>query len=166
MEDINLETDEYIRKRYVDAIEYYWKASKNNKRWYKVTRSSTIVIGALVTLVASLSSSNIISGYPTIEVMFALCTPLLAAVLTIIAGFSQSFQWGSTWQNMILTGQRLQKEFDNYLITPESERDYSQEVEKLNGFVIIETESFFERLIGGTISSSGKSKPESNQNQE
>lgn len=166
MEDINDETDKYIRKRYAGAIEYYWKASKNNKRWYKVTRSSTIVIGALVTLVASLSSSSIISGYPTIEVTFALATPILAAVLTIIAGFSQSFQWGSTWQNMILTGQRLQKEYDNYLITPESERDYSQEVEKLNGFVIIETESFFERLIGGTISSSGKSKPESNQNQE
>lgn len=164
MEDFDNETDEYIKKRYVDAIGYYWKASKNNKRWYKVTRSLTIVFGALVTLVASLSSSSIISGNPSIETTFALSTPILAAFLTIIAGFSQGFQWGSTWQNMILTAQRLQKEFDNYLITPETERDYSQEVEKLNGFVILETESFFERLIGGTISSSGKSKPENNQN--
>jgi hypothetical protein len=99
------------------------------------------------------------------QILFALGTPLLAALLTIIAGFSQSFQWGSTWQNMILTAQRLPREFDEYLVTPENERNFLEEAEKLNGFVIIETEGFFERLIGRTISSGGKSEPEIDQDE-
>ena len=141
--------DEYIKGRYDEAIQFYWTASKTNKRWYKITRSLTVVFGALVTLIASLSSSTMISGSPKIQTLFSLGTPVLAALLTIIAGFSQSFQWGSTWQNMVLTAQCLQKEYDNYLVTPEEERDYPAESTKLNSFVITETESFFERMLGG-----------------
>jgi Protein of unknown function (DUF4231) len=146
--DLQNEMDEYIQKRYREAIDYYWAASINNKRWYKMTRSFTVIIGALVTLIASLASSKILVDTP-METMFALGTPILAAILTIVAGFSQSFQWGSTWQNMILTAQQLQKEFDFYLVTPINKRDFNEEANKLNGFVIKESEGFFERMLGG-----------------
>ena len=131
--------DKYIQDRYWSAIDYYLSASKANKKWYKRTRSLTVIFGALVTLVASLASSTVFEGYEIIENTFKLVTPILAALLTIIAGISQSFQWGSTWQNMILTAQQLQKEFDKYLVTPVNERNFSEEVEKVNDFVIGET---------------------------
>jgi hypothetical protein len=143
--------DKYIRDRYEKAITYYWAASRANKNWYKITRSLTVIFGALVTLVASLSSSTIFNDSTTIKTLFSLGTPILAASLTIIAGFSQSFQWGSTWQNMVLTAQRLQKEYDIYLVTPPKDRDYQEESEKLNTFVINETEGFFERMLGGAM---------------
>lgn len=155
------EMDAIIRDRYQKAINYYWVASKTNKRWYKITRSLTVIFGALVTLVASLASSKIIEGSSFIETTFALGTPVLAAVLTIIAGFSQSFQWGSTWQNMVLTAQLLQKEYDKYLVTPENERNYIEETDKVNSFVITESEGFFERMLGSATSSS-KAKSDDN----
>jgi hypothetical protein len=140
--------DQYIRDRYQNAISYYWKASRANKKWYKITRSLTIIFGAGVTLIASLTSSEIIVQNKIIEMIFKLGTPLLAAMLTVIAGFSQGFQWGSTWQNMIITAQELEREFDKFLVTPEDQRDYLSEAEKLNSFVITESKGFFERMLG------------------
>ena len=141
------EMDKYIQERYEGAIEYYWEASINNKKWYKRTRSFTVIIGASVTLIASLTTSEIIIDSWAKNV-FAFGTPILAAILTIVAGFSQSFQWGSTWQNMILTAQQLQKEYDRYSVTPLNERNFSEEADKLNNFVINESEGFFERMLG------------------
>lgn len=86
------EKDKLIQKRYQDTISYYWNASNTNKRWYKLTRSLTVIFGALVTLISSLSSSEIIGESTILEKAFALGTPVLAAILTIVAGFSQSFQ--------------------------------------------------------------------------
>lgn len=143
--------DSYIQDRYKKSISYYWAASKSNKNWYKITRSFTVIFGALVTLVASLSSSEVIKDYAAVKSAFSQGTPILAASLTIIAGFSQSFQWGSTWQNMILTAQHLQKEYDKYLVTPPSERNYLAESDKVNSFVISETEGFFARMLGGAM---------------
>ncbi len=151
--------DKYIQERYRDAIDYYWRSSKSNKRWYKITRSLTVIVGALVTLIASLSSSTIIDQCPTVSMLFALGTPALAALLTIIAGFSQSFQWGSTWQNMVLTAEQLQREFDRYLVTPENERNFAEEANKLNAFIIDESEGFFERMLGGSKPTNKKPEP-------
>jgi nanoRNase/pAp phosphatase (c-di-AMP/oligoRNAs hydrolase) len=145
------EKDQLIQQRYQKAIGYYWTASKFNKRWYKLTRSLTVIFGALVTLIASLTSSEIITGHAVIENLFALGTPVLAALLTIIAGFSQSFQWGSTWQNMVITAQELQMEYDKYLVTAEAERNYLEEAEKLNTYVITESQSFFEKMLGSAM---------------
>ncbi len=162
MEKLNeIDMDEYIQNRYKSAIDYYWRASTANKRWYKFTRILTVVFGALVTLIASLTSSTIIEKFG-LENIFALGTPILAALLTIIAGFSQSFHWGSTWQNMVLTAQQLQKEYDNYLVTPVNERNFPDEADKLNKFVIIETESFFERMLGAAAPIN--IEPEANEN--
>jgi hypothetical protein len=143
--------DNYIQTRFKNAIEYYWAASRSNKHWYKTTRSLTIIFGALVTLVASLTSSEMINKFEGVQFLFSIATPILAASLTIIAGFSQSFQYGSAWQNMVLTAQQLQKEYDSYLVTPPDKRDYLKESNKLNSYVISETENFFERILGGII---------------
>jgi len=151
--------DKYIQDRYREVIGYYWAASSSNKNWYKRTRSLTVILGALVTLIASLASSKMIGQSPVAEAMFAFGTPILAALLTIISGFSQSFQWGSAWQNMVLTAQYLQREFDKYLVTPENERKFSEETEKLNAFVINETEGFFERMLGGAKPRNDKPQP-------
>ena len=140
--------DNYVENRYNEAIDYYWEASRNNKRAYKLTRSLTIILGALVTLVASLSSASFIIDKPFWDGLFKLGTPILAASLTIIAGFSQSFQWGATWQDMVLTAQTLQKERDRYLITKPEDRDLAKEVALLNDFVLVESISFFERMLG------------------
>ena len=147
MTNEKVEMDKHINSRYVDAINYYWNASKNNKKWYKLTRSFTVILGALVTLIASLSSSNLIES-TVFKDYFVIGTPIIAACLTIIAGFSQSFQWGSVWQNMVLTAQLLQKEYDRYLVTVPAERDLAKEADILNKFLLKETESFFERMLG------------------
>jgi|MudIll2142460700_1097286.scaffolds.fasta_scaffold165243_1 hypothetical protein len=154
MTNEKVEMDKHINDRYKDAINYYWKTSKSNKKWYKLTRSFTVILGSLVTLISSLSSSKLIENTPFGD-FFVIGTPVIAACLTIIAGFSQSFQWGSTWQNMVLTAQLLQKEYDRYLVTIPSERDLFNEADILNKFLIKETESFFERMLGV-----GKSKIE------
>ena len=76
----------------------------------------------------------------------------MAASLTIISGFSQSFQWGAAWQDMVLTAQLLQKERDRFLITKPEDRDLVKEVELLNDFVLVESQSFFERMLGSARS--------------
>lgn len=142
------EIDDYIQSRYKNAIDFYWASSRANKHWYKATRSLTVIVGALVTLIASLASSTIIADTPIVKAMFDIGTPILAAVLTIIAGFSQSFQWGSAWQNMVLTAQQLQREYDRYLVTPMDEKDFSAEAKKVNDFVVQHSETFFDRMLG------------------
>jgi hypothetical protein len=162
-ENVN-EMDKLIRESYNKAIKYYWGASDSNKRWYKITRSLTVIIGATVTLIASLASSEIIVSSPWMKTTFTLGTPILAAILTIVAGFSQSFQWGSAWQNMVLTAERLQKEFDIYKVTPLDERNYLEEAEKLNNYVITESEGFFERMLGTVRRTTKDEEPNNNEN--
>lgn len=141
--------DEYVEQRYRESLDYYWRSSVRNKRFYKVGRILTVVMGAAVTLVASLSSSSLLDNSPIWQGIFVFGTPLMAALLTIIAGFSQTFQWGSAWQNMVLAAQRLQAEFDRFLTTPMGQRNHRDELELLNEFVVGESETFFERMLGG-----------------
>ena len=46
------EMDKLIQKRYKELIAYYWRSSRANKKWYKMTRSLTVIFGAFVTLIA------------------------------------------------------------------------------------------------------------------
>jgi len=140
--------ESFIKERYAGAIGYYWKASRDNKRWYKATRSLTVILGALVTLAASLASSQFVTESDFWNVVFAVGTPFLAAILTIAAGFSQSFQWGAAWKDMVMTAQRLEKERDRFLLTKSEERDYVKEAELINDFVLDESQGFFERMLG------------------
>ncbi len=143
-------TGDYVLERYGNAVSYYWKASRLNKRAYKLTRSLTVVLGAVVTLLASLASASFIDSSPFWKAGFAVATPVLAAILTILVGFSQAFQWGPAWRDMVLNAQRLEKERDRFYVTKPEERDPLKEVATLNEMVIAETETFFQRILGGS----------------
>jgi hypothetical protein len=135
---------EYVMRRYDETIRYYWKSSANNRRLYKWSRYLVVVLGAVVTLLASISSSSLIEGTRW-ETGVAVATPLLAAVLTIIGGLSQSFQWGAAWQEMVLAAERLERERDRILV---SASDPARDMEILHGFVLQESEGFFTRILG------------------
>jgi len=141
--------DDYVLQRYNSSIEYYWSASRHNKEAYKITRSLVVILGALVTLVASLSSASFIESNPVSDTAFAIASPLLAAVLTIVAGFSQNFHWGAAWRDMVLTAERLEQERDRIAVTKTEERDTTEEMAILNDLVIAESETFFQRILGG-----------------
>ena len=135
-----------VLDRYDERIAYYWKASQSNKRSYKRTRYLMVVLGALVTLVASLSSAEFIKG--GLKVVFAILTPVLAASMAIIGGVQQSFQWGAAWSDMVITASRMEKERDRIAVTAPEHVDAISELELLDNLVINETQSFFQRLFG------------------
>ena len=142
--------DDYVLQRYSSAIEYYWRASRHNKRSYKRTRGLVVVLGALVTLVASLSSASFIESRPLWDTAFALATPLLAVILTITVGLSQSFHWGAAWRDMALNAEQLEQERDRLLVTKPEERDPPRELAVLNTLLLAETQTFFQRILGGS----------------
>jgi hypothetical protein len=141
--------DEYVLEKYKGAIKYYWKTSANNKRWYKTTRSLTVILGALVTLVASLTSADFIKDRAFWGLLFAIAAPVLAAVLTIVSGFSQAFHWGAAWRDMVLNAQRLERERDRFYVSEPGKRDREKELAILHNLVIAETQGFFQRILGG-----------------
>lgn len=147
---------EYVLKRYDDSIRYYWKASALNKRLYKWTRYLVVVFGAAVTLLASISSTNVFTGGWQLALQIA--TPLVAAILTIIGGLSQSFQWGAAWQEMVLTAERLERERDRILVT---RGDPERDLEVLNSLVLRESEGFFMRILGSVQPSAPRAEEES-----
>lgn len=148
------EAQRLVLERCNDRIAYYWKASQYNKRSYKGTRYLLIALGAIVTLVSSLSSSNFIKG-PLI-VVFGVLTPVLAATMAIVSGVSQAFQWGAAWSDMVITATRLERERDRIAVTPPDQFDPVKEMALLDGLVLAETQVFFQRLFG----SGGQTKPE------
>lgn len=135
-----------VLERYDQCIAYYWKASQHNKGSYKTTRYLLIILGALVTLVSSLSSANFIKG--ALAVAFAVSTPLLAATMAIVGGVSQAFQWGAAWSDMVITATRLEKERDRIAVTPVGQFDPLKEMALLDDTVLAETQGFFQRLFG------------------
>lgn len=140
---------DYVLERFEKAIEYYWSASRHNKDAYKLTRSLVVILGALATLVASLASASFVTQGSVMDTILAIVAPAMAAVLTIAAGFSQSFHWGAAWRDMVLNAQRLERERDRILVLKPEERDAVKELEILNDMVITETQSFFQRILGG-----------------
>ena len=132
--------------RYQERIQFYIKASQNNRRAYKTARYLTVVLGALVTLLASLSSAFFVRG-TWLEIGFDILTPLLAAGLAIVGGFSQNFQWGAAWSDMRIAAERLETERDRISVTPPDQIDAVRELALLNAMVLDETRGFF-RLVG------------------
>lgn len=143
----NDEAKSQILESYKKRIEYYWNASNYNKRSYKTTRYLLIILGALVTLVASLSSADFIKSGP-LAIVFSVGTPLLAATMAIVGGISQAFQWGAAWSDMVITATRLEKERDRISVTPASQLDPIKEMALLDDTVLTETQGFFQRLFG------------------
>ena len=69
------DVNRYVLERYSKRAACYWQASRHNKRAYKVMRYLTVILGALVTLLSSLSSADFVQG--SLEVGFAVLTPHL-----------------------------------------------------------------------------------------
>jgi len=153
--DFSGETQKRLLESYDRRITYYWNSSRYNKRWYKATRLLIIILGALVTLISSMSSASFIKGAWTVA--FAVLTPVMAAVLAIVGGVSQAFQWGAAWSDMVVTATRLEKERDRIAVTPPDQLDAAKEMSVLDDLVLAETQGFFQRLFGV----SGSSKPDS-----
>lgn len=143
--------DKYVYEMYQDQIDYYRRKSVSNRKNYKGYRFLTILLGALVTLIASLSTSEIINSIDWIGGTFAIATPILAAALTIINSMSQNFQWGATWRDMSVNAQKLEKERDRFLTTAVGKRDYKYELKVLNKIVLQETEAFFKRILDSEV---------------
>jgi len=137
-----------LLKRYDDYIQYYRKASKANKRSYKTTRYLTVVLGAAVTLIASLSSADFLGKVAWVSISLKVMTPLLSAILAIVGGVSQAFQWGAAWSDMVITSTRLEGERDRVTVTPDSNLDPLKEMMLLDSIVLGETRGFFQRLFG------------------
>ena len=149
---------QYVLDRYAQRIQYYWDSSQSNKRHYKATRYLTVVLGATVTLIASLSSADFVKSVGWLSVFFAVGTPLLAATLAIIGGVSQAFQWGATWSDMVVSATRLEKERDRIAVTSPEQIDPAQELAALDDFLLAETQTFFQRIFGSA--GQGKTGPE------
>jgi len=147
--------DKYVYDIYKNQIDYYWKKGSFNKRSYKNYRLLTIVLGALVTLVASLTTSSIISSNQWVSNVFVIATPLIAAALTIINSLSQNFQWGAAWRDMCISAQRLEKERDRFLATPVGKRNHKRELDIVNEIVLQETHAFFQRVLDSEVVPTG-----------
>ena len=143
--------DKYVYEMYVNQIDYYKRSGSYNKKYYKNYRSLTIILGALVTLIASLASSKFIATYDWLEATFMVATPLLAFTLTVINGLSQNFQWGATWRDMMVNRQRLEKERDRFLSTPVEKRNYKAELKVMNDIVLEEIKAFFQRILDSEV---------------
>ncbi|NUM46259.1 MAG: DUF4231 domain-containing protein [Anaerolineales bacterium] len=141
----------YILKRYQNQIAYYWSVSKVNKRAYKRFRSWTIILGALVTLISSMSAAEFIQSVEWLRILFAIATPVVAATLAIMGGMGQNFHWGATWRDMVLNASRLEKERDRFMATPSEKRDLKKELDLLNTIVIEETQNFFQRVLESEV---------------
>jgi Protein of unknown function (DUF4231) len=156
--------DKYVYQMYYEQIEYYKRSGSYNKKFYKNYRSLTIILGALVTLIASLASSKFVADVG-LEWLLGIATPLLAAGLTIINGLLQNFQWGATWRDMMVNAQRLEKERDRFLATPVEKRNYKQELTILNDIVLLETHAFFQRVLASEVVPTNEIVP-ANENEE
>lgn len=139
--------NEYVLDQYRKRIGYYWLASRKNKNGYTYSRYLTIVLGSVVTLITSLSASKVIEGWGMENILLILA-PVLAAVLTIVGGFSQNFHWGSAWREMVLTALELERIYHRLRVTPEEQRDPIAEMEELHEMILAEGSNFFDRLVG------------------
>jgi hypothetical protein len=146
---VSLQGRQFVEQRYQNAIRYYWRVGSRNKRAYKWSRYLTIILGAAVTLLASLSAAQLPDAFGK---AVAVATPLLGALSAIIGGFSQSFQWGASWREMVLTAERLEAERDRLAVTPDDELDLRHEVALVNQFVQRESSQFFDRVMGSSMS--------------
>jgi hypothetical protein len=146
MEVVDMEPKSAVLARYEQRIAFYWSAGRYNGRAYKVTRYLLTILGAVLTLVSSLSSANFVKG--KLAVAFAVLTPLLASCMAMAGGISQAFQWGGAWSDSVITAMRLERERDRISVTPSVALDPVKEMALLDDMVLAETQGFFQRLFG------------------
>ena len=152
--------EDYVLKQYEDKISYYWGASRSNKLAYKRYRAWTIILGALVTLISSISAADFVQRPDWLRITFAVATPVIAATLTVIGGLGQNFHWGATWRAMVINGTRLERERDRFLATPTEKRNLQRELNVLNTIVLEETRNFFQRVLDTEVKPTTQPPPE------
>lgn len=139
---------EKVIERYENQIAYYWKRGKSHKQRFTAGRALTIILGAAVTLLATLTSAEFVTRSDTWDTILRIATPLVAATLAIIGGLSQSFEWGASWREMALAATRLEGELDRIETTPAADTDPREEIAFLDSIVLAESKSYFDRILG------------------
>ena len=143
--------EQYVLKQYESKINYYWAASSNNKKAYKRFRKWSIILGALVTFVSSISAAEFVQSVNWLRITFAVATPVIAATLTVIGGLGQNFHWGATWRDMVVNATRLEKERDRFMATSPEKKDIKGELDTLNSIILEETKNFFQRVLDSEV---------------
>ncbi len=143
----------HLLEQYGKRIDYYWRVAGKNKRQYMSARFAMVILGALVTLLSSLGSAEVLKGWPA--GVLAVLTPLTAAVLTVATGFSQQFQWGPAWSEMVLTATKLESERNRIFATADADLNLKAELASLDAIVMAETKTFFGRLFGSASDKAG-----------
>jgi len=151
MDVVDTDARSQVLGRYDRRISFYWSAGRYNGRAYKVTRYLVTILGAVLALVASLSSANFVKG--KLALAFAVLTPLLASGMAMVSGVSQAFQWGGAWSDSVIMAMRLEKERNRIAVTPAAALDPVKEMALLDDMVLSETQNFFQRLFGSGGSS-------------
>ena len=142
---------QYVLKQYESKISYYWAASSSNKKAYKRFRTWSIILGALVTFVSSISAAEFVQSVNWLRITFAIATPVIAATLTVIGGLGQNFHWGATWRDMVVNATRLEKERDRFMATSPEKKDIKGELDTLNSIILEETKNFFQRVLDSEV---------------
>ena len=143
--------EQYVLKQYESKISYYWAASSSNKKAYKRFRTWSIILGALVTFVSSISAAEFVQSVNWLRITFAIATPVIAATLTVIGGLGQNFHWGATWRDMVVNATRLEKERDRFMATSPEKKDIKDELDTLNSIILEETKNFFQRVLDSEV---------------
>jgi hypothetical protein len=143
-------SEQYVLDKYQEKIDYYWGASSSNKRAYRSFRTWSIILGAAVTLISSLSAAQFFQA-EAIRIAFAIATPVIAATLTVINGLSQNFHWGATWRDMVLNATRLEKERDRFYATCADKKSFEKDLNILNSIILEETTNFFQRVLDSEV---------------
>ena len=151
LEQVKAIDEQYVLTQYKSKIDYYWAASSSNKKAYKRFRTWSIVLGALVTFVSSISAADFIQSFDWLRIVFAVATPIIAATLTVISGLGQNFHWGATWRDMVVNATRLEKERDRFLATNPEKRNFEKELDTLNTIILEETKNFFQRVLDSEV---------------
>jgi hypothetical protein len=138
---------EYVSKSYDERAEYYLHEMEQHKKRHDSARTWIIILGAIVTLISSLTTAEFITNTQYLSAIFTIATPILAAAWTILSGLSQSFQWGETWGDMSIYAPLIQKERDRFLTTPPQMRNNQKELEILNELLLNLNQRVTSRLL-------------------
>ena len=140
-------TLEYIIKKYDSNILYYWSSARSNKNLFKSTRRWPITLGALISLLTTLSLASFIEEVEYIRIFFAVVIVMLATMQSYFNEVSRNQNWGESWQKMTIAALKLEKEKDRLLSSEPSSINIQAELMILHNLLINETETFFKKAL-------------------
>ena len=90
-------SDNYLKERLDDQIDYYEKRSQYNKFRYRITEIIIIVAGALIPLLNSTGSVTDLTKNPILLSQLLFASSLLGIIVTVITGFSKMEKYFEGW---------------------------------------------------------------------